>query len=128
MEPESGAARRRRRVQTSPGSVGVVDRAELTSLLQQVADGTMPADSAVDRLVAGPLGTNAAGQVDLGFARVDIHRRLRTGDPEVVYGAGKTAEQTIGIVAALRSSDHARPVLVTRCPPATTEAIRARWP
>src|SRR4051794_19252616 len=105
-----------------------MDRAELTSLLQRVADGTTSAQSAVDRLVAGPFGADAAGQVDLGFARVDTHRRLRTGDPEVVYGAGKTADQILGIVAALLDSGDDRPILVTRCPPATSEAIRARWP
>src|SRR3954471_22732312 len=105
-----------------------VDRGGLTALLQQVADGTTSADSAVDRLVAGPFGADAAGQVDLGFARVDTHRRLRTGDPEVIYGAGKTAEQTVGIVTALRSSDESRPVLLTRCPPETIGAIRERWP
>ncbi len=49
---------------------------------------------------------------DLGFARLDHHRRLRQGLPEVVYGAGKTAEQITGIVARLRGRGH--PVLVTR--------------
>jgi pyridinium-3,5-biscarboxylic acid mononucleotide synthase len=105
-----------------------VDRTELHALLQQVADGTTPADAAVDRLVAGPFGADAAGQVDLGFARVDTHRRLRTGDPEVVYGAGKTAEQTVAIVAALLAAGSDRPVLVTRCPADSIEAIRSHWP
>ncbi len=105
-----------------------MDRAELTALLRQVADGTTSPDSAADRLVSGPLGADAAGQVDLGFARVDTHRRLRTGDPEVVYGAGKTAEQTVGIVETLQASDGGRPVLVTRCPPEARDAISSRWP
>ena len=38
---------------------------------------------------------------DLGFARVDVDRAARTGDPEVVYGAGKTPDQVVGILRAL---------------------------
>ena len=49
---------------------------------------------------------------DLGFARLDHHRRLRQGLPEVVYGAGKTPEQITAIVAQLMKREH--PVLVTR--------------
>ena len=41
------------------------------------------------------------GSLDLGFARVDTHRGLRTGDPEVVYAAGKTPDQTVAILRAL---------------------------
>ena len=38
---------------------------------------------------------------DLGFARVDVDRAARTGDPEVVYGAGKTPEQVLAILRTL---------------------------
>jgi len=48
----------------------------------------------------------------LGYARLDHHRILRSGLPEVVYGAGKTPEQIVGIVARLKRRGH--PVLVTR--------------
>ena len=58
------------------------------------------------------------GYSDLGFARVDVDRAGRTGDPEVVYGAGKTVEQGVALVAALRDAHADRPALVTR---ATTE-------
>jgi pyridinium-3,5-biscarboxylic acid mononucleotide synthase len=54
------------------------------------------------------------GFADLGFARLDTHRVDRTGDPEVVYGAGKSVEQALGLVAALRAAHPARPALVTR--------------
>ena len=50
---------------------------------------------------------------NLGFARVDLSRRRRQGVPEVVYGAGKTAEQISGILDSLRRHGQ-RPVLVTR--------------
>ena len=49
---------------------------------------------------------------DLGFARIDHHRPLRTGSPEVVLGQGKTAGQVAEIVASLSGRGH--PVLVTR--------------
>jgi pyridinium-3,5-biscarboxylic acid mononucleotide synthase len=58
------------------------------------------------------------GYSDLGFARLDVDRAGRTGDPEVVYGAGKTVEQGVALVAALREAHADRPALVTR---ATTE-------
>jgi hypothetical protein len=56
----------------------------------------------------------------LGFARLDHHRALRTGLPEVVYGAGKTPEQIVAIVARLKARAH--PVLVTRLEPAVYAA------
>ncbi|MSQ07316.1 MAG: nickel pincer cofactor biosynthesis protein LarB [Dehalococcoidia bacterium] len=49
---------------------------------------------------------------DLGYAKLDHHRPLRTGSPEVVLGRGKTPEQVSGIVAALTGRGH--PVLVTK--------------
>lgn len=52
--------------------------------------------------------------MDLGYARVDVDRAARTGDPEVVYGAGKSVEQVLGIVATLREAHPDRPALVTR--------------
>ena len=49
---------------------------------------------------------------DIGFAKLDHHRPLRTGSPEVVLGKGKTPEQVTGIVATLKGRGH--PVLVTK--------------
>jgi NCAIR mutase (PurE)-related protein len=59
---------------------------------------------------------------DLGFARVDHHRGLR-GGPEVVYGRGKTPEQTAAIAAALLDQG-AAPVLVTKASAGHAEAVR----
>jgi pyridinium-3,5-biscarboxylic acid mononucleotide synthase len=101
-----------------------VDRSEVQALLQQVAAGSVSAEEATGRLAAGPL----AGVDNLGFARVDTHRALRTGDPEVVYGAGKTPSQIVEIVAALRATESARPTLVTRAGPGAVAALEARWP
>ena len=51
---------------------------------------------------------------DLGFARVDLDRARRTGDAEVVYGAGKTPEQVIAILRTLHETHPDRAVLATR--------------
>jgi NCAIR mutase (PurE)-related protein len=51
---------------------------------------------------------------DLGFARVDLDRARRTGDAEVVYGAGKTPEQIVDILSTLHAQHPDRAVLATR--------------
>ena len=49
---------------------------------------------------------------DIGFAKVDHHRPIRTGYPEVIFGPGKTSEQVVGIVESMLGRSH--PVLVTK--------------
>ena len=71
------------------------------------------------------VGFEDLGFEDLGFARVDVERAARTGDPEVVYGAGKTVEQAVAIVATLRAAHPDRPALVTRAAPELIAALRA---
>ncbi len=65
---------------------------------------------------------------DLGFARVDMDRAARTGDPEVVYGAGKTPDQVVAILRALHDKHPERAVLATRLSPEAIEAIEATLP
>ena len=65
---------------------------------------------------------------DLGFARVDLARAARTGDPEVVYGAGKTPEQVVEILAALRAAHPSRAVLATRLDGPSIDAVRTALP
>jgi NCAIR mutase (PurE)-related protein len=48
------------------------------------------------------------------YARLDTGRASRTGDPEVVYGAGKSPDQALAIVRTLRAADPDRPALITR--------------
>jgi len=67
------------------------------------------------------------GYSDLGFARVDVDRAERTGDPEVVYGAGKTVEQGVALVAVLREAHPDRPALVTRAAPELRAALKAAY-
>lgn len=95
-----------------------MDRDAARQLLARVAGGSLSADDALDRLALGP------GYTDLGHSRVDTSRALRTGDPEVVYGAGKTVQQVLDVVAALRSP---RAVLVTRAAPEAVEALAGAY-
>lgn len=95
-----------------------MDRDRALALLAQVAAGAVPAADALDALVMAPYD-------DLGHSRADVSRALRTGDPEVVYGAGKTAGQVLDVVAALAGD---RAVLVTRASTETVGALRERYP
>jgi len=63
---------------------------------------------------------------DLGFAKVDHHRPLRTGMPEVIYGAGKTDAQVAEIFD--RMARKGGNVLATRVAPSAAETVRARFP
>lgn len=90
-----------------------MDSASLFTLLEGVRDGSVPVNEAMAALRDLPYQ-------DLEYARLDHHRPLRTGWPEVVMGQGKTPEQIAGIVPALAGRGH--PVLVTR---ASQDAFRA---
>ncbi|MFP5334900.1 MAG: nickel pincer cofactor biosynthesis protein LarB [Actinomycetes bacterium] len=68
------------------------------------------------------------GFLDLGFARLDTDRARRTGDPEVVYGRGKTPEQVVSALTHLHERHPDRAVLATRCTPETLVAVRAALP
>ncbi|QLQ09254.1 MAG: nickel pincer cofactor biosynthesis protein LarB [Nocardioidaceae bacterium] len=65
----------------------------------------------------------AEGIEDLGFARLDTDRLARTGDPEVVYGAGKSPDQITSILQALHRAHPERAVLATRLSDAALSAV-----
>ncbi|MFW6091283.1 MAG: nickel pincer cofactor biosynthesis protein LarB [Actinomycetota bacterium] len=69
--------------------------------------------------------TDTTGWRDLGFARVDTDREDRTGDPEVVYGEGKSPEQTVALLRTLREEHPRRAVLATRLDAEARAAVRA---
>ncbi|OIK09028.1 1-(5-phosphoribosyl)-5-amino-4-imidazole-carboxylate carboxylase [Bacillus sp. MUM 116] len=85
----------------------------LEDILNQVQKGTLSVQEAKKQL---------ATFENLGFAKVDHHRKKRQGFPEVVYGEGKTAEQIISIIQSLRSRNHQ--VLVTRVSKEKAEIIQ----
>ena len=76
------------------------------TILEQVAAGTLSVDEALLQWKKEPFG-------DLGFAKPDYHRALRTGAPEVIYGAGKTPEQIRDIAANLAQAGQ-ETILITR--------------
>jgi NCAIR mutase (PurE)-related protein len=65
---------------------------------------------------------------DLGYARLDTDRAARTGDPEVVYGAGKTPEQVVEILRTLHAAHSERAVLATRLTEQASDAVLAAVP
>jgi NCAIR mutase (PurE)-related protein len=65
---------------------------------------------------------------DRDYACIDLDRADRTGDPEAVYGAGKTVAQLLGCLAELHRAHPDRPVLATRVSPEGLTAARERWP
>ena len=91
-----------------------MDPKQLRQLLERVHDGQASVDEAMRDLADLPYK-------DLGFARVDHHRHLRTGFPEVVLGLGKTAERIGHIMAELARTG--ANVLATRVAEASVEAV-----
>lgn len=94
-----------------------MDRDRARALLDDVASGAVPPAEALDALATAPYE-------QLAGAFADTHRALRTGDPEVVYGAGKTVQQVLDAVARLLDD---RAVLVTRAAPAAVDALRSAY-
>jgi NCAIR mutase (PurE)-related protein len=93
---------------------------QLLDLLAQVRQGTKHPDDAMAELRRLPFA-------DLGHARIDHHRTLRTGRPEAVYGPGKTPEQCVAIVAELLDNGSG-PVVLTRAGDAQIDAVTAAHP
>ena len=96
-----------------------MNKAALLQLLAEVQRGEVTPDFASERLAKLPFE-------DIGYARVDHHRALRNGLPEVIYAAGKTAEQTAGIFA--RMAQTGVDVLATRVDRTAADAILAVTP
>ena len=82
---------------------------EIKTLLEQVQAGTVSVDDAMLRLKDQPYE-------DIGYAKVDLHRQVRQGAAEVIYGAGKTAQQIAGILRSLEDNGQ-KNVLITRLDP-----------
>lgn len=90
-------------------------QSDLIGVLNSVKTGQISVDQAVFTLKTAPFE-------DLGYAKVDHHRGLRQGYPEVIYGAGKTADQIVGIVNAMQAHDSA--ILITRLDSSTAHTLQ----
>ena len=89
---------------------------QIQQLLEQVKDGQVPIDQAVEKLRHLPFE-------DISFARLDHHRRLRCGFPEVIFCKGKAVDHIVEIFIRLSQKGHN--VLATRAEPEVFEAIKA---
>ena len=84
-----------------------MDKTEMTTLLRAVADGAVSPEDAALRFKMQPI--QEIGE----YAKVDMHRGIRQGVPEVIYGAGKTKEHILGIAKAMLENGQ-KTVLITR--------------
>ncbi len=95
----------RKRRESSRLKTAPLDARELEQLLQEIRDGTTSVAAGVERFQAAPIA-------DLGHTQVDLQREVRCGQPEVVFGQGKTAPELVEIGRTLVMR-HGR-LLVTR--------------
>lgn len=79
---------------------------DIKRLLESVRSGDTSVEDALLMLKTAPFK-------DIGYAKIDTHRKIRQGAAEVIYGAGKTPEQIAGIVEAMQKSGQSR-ILITR--------------
>lgn len=91
----------------------------LLALLREVAAGRTPVDRAAEAL-------KSLACEDLGYARIDHHRSLRKGFPEVIFGEGKSAAQIAAIMERMRAQENV--VLATRVDPHKAAEVRNRLP
>ncbi len=92
---------------------------QLRELLEQVRSGALEVEAALERMRHLPFE-------DLGFAKLDHHRALRHGMPEVIFAQGKTPEQVLQIAGRLLETS--QNVLITRTNRATAEQVTAQFP
>ncbi len=98
-----------------------MDKHELTELLYHVADGSLSPDDAALKLKMQPF--QEIGE----YAKVDFHRGIRQGVPEVIYGAGKAKEHVLGIARAMVNYGQ-ETVLITRLEEDAAEFIKTELP
>ena len=96
----------------------IVNTSELKKILERVRAGKVSPDAALRRLKILPYE-------DLGFAKIDNHRQLRRGFPEVIFGEGKTVPQIAAIMGRVASKR--QPVLVTRVAPEVFRKVKRRY-
>ena len=92
---------------------------DIRQLLEAVKAGETSVDEAMLELKKAPFE-------DIGYAKVDLHRKIRQGVAEVIYGAGKTPEQIAGIVDIMKKNGQER-VLITRMSPEAAEFVGERF-
>ena len=89
---------------------------DIRSTLEELKNGSISVDEALLAIKKKPFE-------DIGFAKVDLHRAIRQGAPEVVYGAGKTVGQMIGILKVMLENG-VKTILVTRLKPEDADELK----
>ncbi|MBQ3471023.1 MAG: nickel pincer cofactor biosynthesis protein LarB [Clostridia bacterium] len=97
-----------------------MEQTELKDILNKVSRGEMSAEDALVKIKRAPFE-------DLGFAKIDHHRAVRQGAAEVIYGAGKTAEQIEKIASAMLRNGQ-KTVIITRVDKDTADELKDRLP
>jgi hypothetical protein len=92
----------------------------IRKILEDLQSGNLSVEDAALKLKLAPFQ-------DIGYAKVDHHRALRQGVPEVIYGAGKTPEQMIGIANAMRKTGQ-NTILITRLSPEAAVRVNEAYP
>lgn len=90
------------------------------TILEKVQTGQMTVDEALLQIKKEPFA-------DIGYAKVDLHRKIRQGTAEVIYGAGKTPEQIIGILNTMLQNGQ-ETVLITRLSAEAAEQVQTVHP
>ena len=98
-----------------------MDKHELTELLNHVADGSVSPDAAALKLKMQPF------QEIGGYAKVDFHRGIRQGVPEVIYGEGKAKEHILGIAKAMMKNGQ-QTILITRLSVDAADYVKGELP
>lgn len=93
---------------------------DIKNLLKGVQNGSVSVEDALLKIKKQPFE-------DLGYAKVDLHRKARQGAAEVIYGAGKTAEQITGIVRSLQNAGQ-NTILITRIDEEKAKAVASEIP
>ncbi len=90
---------------------------DIRCILEEVRNGRASVEEALLQIKKQPFE-------DIGYAKVDLHRKVRQGAAEVIYGAGKTPEQIVGIIDSMLKNGQ-RSILITRLSEESAEVIRA---
>ena len=93
---------------------------EIRQLLERVRTGETSVEDALLQLKMEPFE-------DIGYAKVDMHRKVRQGAAEVIYGAGKTPEQIAGIVETMKKKGQ-KTILITRLSKEGAEVVAKTQP
>lgn len=93
---------------------------EIRRTLEAVQKGQLSVDDALVRIKAEPFE-------DIGYAKVDLHRKIRQGAAEVIYGSGKTPEQISGTIDVMKRNGQ-ETILITRLSREKADEVSARHP